>query len=86
MEWIKGSFGFEEARVGKAVLSVGWDTTGPKVKSLSGYVATVDISSRRTKRLESRDQAKTVIEALLRETCEQILEEMDKPPEEVKSK
>ena len=84
MKWIDGDYGFEYAKVAGASLSIGWDSKGPKGSSTRGYVATMEIQSRKTKLLEDRDRAKVVIENLLRITCVQILEELGPIPEEVK--
>ena len=82
MKWIKGEFGFDSIRIGRAYLSVGWDSTGPKGESTSGYVATLKIAGARTKKIPSQDDAKAAIVRILKRTCEQILEELSEPPKE----
>ena len=82
MKWTEGEFGFESVRIGRAYLSVGWDSTRPKGESSSGYVATLKIAGARTKMIPSQDDAKAAIEKILKRTCEQILEELSEPPKE----
>ena len=75
MEWVQGDYGFQHATAGDAHLSVGWDTVRKK-GTAGGYVASVSISTRRTKIIGSQDEAKAIIEKALRIMCERILEKL----------
>ena len=77
MEWIDANYGFGKASVGRARLSVGWES----IKGDCGYRASVSIAGVETKVLGSRYGAKATIETLLRKMCEQILEELGPAPE-----
>lgn len=72
MKWINSDYGSQRTQVGKAALSVGWNS----IRGEAGYVATVTIAAGRTKLITSRDEAKAVVVKILRRTCEQILNEL----------